>query len=64
MTTPEVRKLIGKEVEWDTDSMLARDGVRRGTVEDVKARNVMIDGNWQWLPQLNRQGLRPSTRKV
>lgn len=50
MKTPEARKLIGKWVEWDVDSILSR--TRKGIVEDVRSKNILISGDWYWLPHL------------
>jgi len=50
MKTPEARKLIGKLVEWDTDSILCPK--RRGVVGEVCRKNIRIDGDWKWLPDI------------
>jgi len=58
MTTGEVRALIDKTVEWDSGSGICP--TRRGVVEQVMRKNVRIDGDWYWLPDLNRKNLRLS----
>ena len=52
----DVRKMIGKPVEWDNGYDFYR-GVyfdhRKGIVEEVKGKNVLISGDWRWLPDLH-----------
>jgi len=50
MKTPAARKLIGKLVEWDVDSIIQPK--RRGVVKEVTHKNVCINGNWFWLPDI------------
>ena len=60
MTTRDIRELIGKEIEWDSDSLFVH--VHRGVVLEVKSRNVLVNKNgsedWYWLPDLNRWHVR------
>lgn len=54
MTASEARKLIGKKVVWyrlfDTKSGLCKE--QRGIVDDVVKNNILISGEWKWLPHL------------
>ena len=52
MKAKEARALIGKHVEWDVDSRFTAFPTRNGLVEDVKGRNVLIGGDWFWLPKI------------
>jgi len=49
MKTPEARKLIGKTIEWRTPTSFY---VRRGVIEEVKNKNILISGDWHWLPDM------------
>lgn len=51
MKTPEARKLIGKKVIWDQPNS-SLTPTRTGIVEEVRSKNIMIDGDWKWLPDL------------
>lgn len=57
MKAGELRKLIGKDIEW-TDREDARGWCRSfsGTVVEVVGRNVLIDSrgsqDWHWLPAM------------
>jgi hypothetical protein len=59
MKIPELRKLIGKDIEWD-DRPDPRGWYRThwGRLTDVKSRNVLVDNNWYWLPQMRNIRLR------
>ena len=51
MNAPEARKLIGKQVIRDRpNSAMFPHG--QGIVEEVRAKNILINGNWEWLPDL------------
>jgi hypothetical protein len=50
MKAPEARKLIGKAVSYR--HALSSFPPRVGIVEDVRGRNVRIDSNWLWLPDV------------
>lgn len=55
MKAAEARKLIGKQVEWDDilDAFrMTGTVVRSGYCTDVRGKNIMIDGDWKWLPKL------------
>lgn len=60
MNTPECRKLIGKEVCWDVTLDVNRGTykTRYGTVDEVKGKNIMIDGDWKWLPKMTNLRLK------
>lgn len=49
------KKLIGKTIAWD-DHVDVRRGTyvtRVGTLDDVRGRNVVIDGSYKWMPDLH-----------
>ena len=59
MTRPKVatvRSWLGKKVEWEYAHDWHRGTylVQRGIVEDVKGLNVLISGDWRWLPSLTK----------
>lgn len=56
-TTAEARAAIGQTVYWD-DVSPRYVFLRQGVVQEVHAHNVMIDGDWKWLPNLKRNHLR------
>lgn len=56
-TATQARAAIGTVVYWD-DTYLIRPSVRHGTVNQVQGKNVMIDGDWKWLPDLKAAHLR------
>lgn len=63
MKAAEIRKLIGKEIEWLEDSCPWRGGiVRIGVVQEVSGRNVRVDQfgitDWKWLPDMRNIKLR------
>ena len=51
----KARELIGKEVMWDValERHKSLFGPRRGIVEDVKGKNILISGDWRWLPDIH-----------
>jgi hypothetical protein len=53
-TPSDVRKLIGKRIKYvrttDTEPSRGCFFPRYGTVKDVHSKNVLIDGNWEWIP--------------
>ena len=56
MTPKQAKALIGRRVIWDVVIDPHRlNGIRErtGTIEDVRGKNVMIDGDWKWLPDLS-----------
>lgn len=54
MKPAQAKQLIGKRVEWEFAPNRARGTclVRSGILQDVQGRNVMVSGEWQWLPDL------------
>lgn len=54
ITAAELRKYVGKTLEWEYahDKHRGTCLVRKGTLEEVKARNLLIDGEWRWWPDL------------
>ena len=58
MRVPEIRKLIGQEIEWDTppDTCRGYYDTKSGIVLEVKSRNVLIDNmgsfDWEWLSKM------------
>ncbi|WP_428383752.1 hypothetical protein [Nevskia ramosa] len=59
MKIPEVRKLIGKRVQWETrpDPHRGTYSVRTGVIVDVMRKNVLVEhggtSDWKWLPDMN-----------
>lgn len=59
MKAAELRKLIGKEIEWEESYCQWRGGIiRQGIVKEVTGRNVLVDqfgtNNWEWLPDMKK----------
>lgn len=54
MTPSEARAFIGKRVEWEEAHDYHRGTylLRTGILEEVHARNLVIDGEYRWLPSL------------
>jgi hypothetical protein len=54
MNSSEARRLIGKEILWDVAIERHRSilGPSRGIVEDVSGKNILISGDWRWLPDI------------
>jgi hypothetical protein len=54
MKPKEAKKLIGLRVKWDVCVDPKRGYYRQetGRIESVKGRNVQIDGDWKWLPDM------------
>lgn len=58
MKTPEIRKLIGQEIEWDTppDRFRGWYNTRSGIVMEVIRKNIRVEShgmdNWEWLPNM------------
>ena len=50
MKTPDARKFIGKFVEWDIKNSYFP--TRRGIVEEVTHKNILVGGDWYWLPDI------------
>ena len=48
-TAKQAKLCIGQTVYWDDR---ARCIVNRGRLEDVKGKNLLIDGDYKWMPQL------------
>lgn len=55
MKVSEAKKLIGKRVMWKEHYDAARGTYfeRTGIIDDVHGRNILIDGDWKWLPELH-----------
>lgn len=51
MKNKEAKQFIGKVVEWDVENRVSII-TRRGTVEEIKGKNICIDGDWKWLPDI------------
>lgn len=66
MKTPEIRKLVGKEITWHDRPDVYRGWFRDycGIVLEVKNRNVLVDRNgcedWCWLPSMYDIKVKPS----
>lgn len=54
-TEKGLRKLIGKKVEWEYahDRQRGTCFVRQGYVQAVKGKNICIDDDWLWGPELS-----------
>ena len=54
MKAKEAKQLIGRRVEWEYAKDVRRGTffVRHGILEAVQGRNVLISGDWHWLPEL------------
>lgn len=47
----QAKEEIGNRVWWD-DIDSRWNFTRSGFIEDVKGKNILIDGDWKWLPKL------------
>jgi hypothetical protein len=54
VTAKEMRQLIGKLIEWEGRRPPGYPYVDKysGWVEDVQGKNVLINGDWKWLPHM------------
>ena len=52
MTSAEARRLIGKRITWKECQGRGWYSNRLGTIDGVIRKNVLIDGDWKWLPDL------------
>ena len=53
MKTKEAKKLIGKLVKWNAHYCPKNGyGTYCGYVESVQGKNIEINGDWKWLPDL------------
>jgi len=54
LTAKERRALIGKKVEWEYghDHYRGTYNVRSGIVEASEGRNLLVDGDWMWYPDM------------
>jgi ribosomal protein L35AE/L33A len=59
MTTKEARKLIGKPVMYRDTKGPSSAYWNEGTIQDVQGKNLKIQGNWLWLPDLIIQRMEP-----
>ncbi len=68
VTTPAARKMIGKRVKYVTARNYAtykpEYSFRFGTVEQVWNRNVLIGGDWHWLPDMHSMEEAPKEDQV
>jgi hypothetical protein len=48
-TMKQRRALIGKRIEWNTGGFVMK---RSGTVTAVEGKNMLIDGDWKWAPDM------------
>jgi hypothetical protein len=53
-STLQAASLIGKRIRWEVtlDRNRGTYVERHGNVDDAKGRNLLVDGNWCWLPDL------------
>jgi len=60
MKASELRKLVGREIEWldDYDTHRGNYAVRRAALLDVQGKNVLIDDGGgtdrKWLPNMHQ----------
>lgn len=54
MTAKELRANIGKVIEWEHSYCRHRGVclVARGVIEDVHGKNVLVNGDWKWVPYM------------
>lgn len=54
MKTSDAKQLIGKRVQWirSGDPYRGTYCLGFGKVEEVAGKNILIDGEWKWLPDL------------
>ncbi|MEB3169132.1 MAG: hypothetical protein VKK97_10430 [Synechococcaceae cyanobacterium] len=52
MKAAEIRKLIGKSVKYRNLKGWCPERWHEGIVEEVAYKNVCIQGDWLWLPDL------------
>lgn len=54
ITERQLRKLIGKKVEWEYahDRQRGVCLIRQGYVQDAKKQNICIEDDWLWGPEL------------
>ena len=48
------KELLGKKIRWERtlDTNRGTYTEHTGTVTDVQGKNLLIDGDWKWLPHL------------
>ena len=48
------KDLVGKRIRWEETLCRHRGTYREhvGTVTDARGRNVEVDGEWKWLPDM------------
>lgn len=56
-TVKQARSLVGKRVKWVSRCNIDYSGrgyffPQTGTVEEASGKNVMISGNWYWIPAI------------
>lgn len=56
-TVKQARELVGKRVKWVSRGDIDYSGCgyffpQSGTVEEALGKNIMISGNWYWIPSL------------
>lgn len=50
-TAKDAHKAVGKQVAWvDGTGLVWREC--SGTLESVRGKNVLIDGDWKWRPDI------------
>ena len=48
-TMKQRRALIGKRIEWNSGGFIMK---RAGTVTAVEGKNMLVDGDWKWAPDM------------
>lgn len=52
----ELRKLLGRKVEFNTRGWLSKSS---GELQEIQGYNLLIDGNWYWLPDIELMHVLP-----
>lgn len=54
------RSTIGRRIEWNVSGWI---GKRSGIVEAVDHKNVLIDGDWHWAPDMLNVRVTPNSEE-
>ena len=54
MNSSEARQLVGEKIMWDKVDPRHQSlfGPHYGIVEEVSGKNILISGDWVWLPDI------------
>lgn len=53
---PVLRKLVGRTVDFLEHRWHRK---RTGVIDEVSGRNICIDNNWYWLPDIRKMTVHP-----